>query len=562
MPTVRAELRQLRLSRARFDARAAVLCRDALERIGGSRLRTTRQLLDYHDDLLFLCAFPHSLESRRAALAQLDTFTRRWRGLNEIRRRAAGSGIAGTVSYAQLAWPVAQAWILEEDIEIDWADLTDAAAFDALVGQLVSLVERDAYESGDYSARAWIALASRPGERAAAWLVREASARTPPGFAAAWDAAPVSMRWALGDSPRSATHARLRVTPVLRRSFRRLEQPLAAHAAVPLDDVRLLTRAQAAPVIDLARSALAVRGREVHAMSQPNRAEVYLVDLGEGVRLALIGAAPEQRLSLEANYGYLLISNGVPIGYGGVSPLYRQANTGINVFDAFRGSEAAFLWAQTLRAFRTLFGVRCFVINGYQFGAGNREAIASGAYWFYYRLGFRPGHAEDADLAEEEAARLRRHPSARTSAALLRRLARGDLRLDLADFDASDYFEEPLLNRIGAAVARRIAAIAAPSHRDGEAILVRDTMRALGIDRAPAAARRRALARLAPVAALLDLERWSASERHSLGAWLQLKGDAQERAFALGATKQSRFFRELRAAADPNSSATERAGKA
>src|SRR4030095_1071876 len=131
-----------------------------------------------------------------------------------------------------------------------------------------------------------------------------------------------------------------------------------------------------------------------------------------------------------------------------------------------------------------------------------------------------------ADVAEEEAARLRRHPAARTSAALLRRLARGDLRLDLPDFDATDYFEEPLLNRIGAAVARRIATIVARSHRDGEATLVRDTMRALGIDRAPTTVRRRALARLAPVAALLDLGRWSASGRHSLGAWLQLKGDA------------------------------------
>jgi len=333
---------------------------------------------------------------------------------------------------------------------------------------------------------------------------------------------------------------------VLRRSFRRLEQPLAAHVAVPLDGVRLLTPARAAPIIDLARSALAVRGREVHAMNHPNRAEVVLVDLGEGVRLALIGAAPEQRLSLEANYGYLLMSNGVPIGYGGVSPLYRQANTGINVFDAFRGSEAAFLWAQTLRAFRTLFGVRRFVINGYQFGAGNSEAITSGAYWFYYRLGFRPGLAEDADLAEHEAARLRRRPTERTSAAVLRRLARGDLHLDLADFDASDYFEEPLLNRIGAAVARRIATGAAPSHREGEAALVNDTVRALGIGRVPTMTRR-ALARLAPVAALLDLERWSEAERRSLGAWLQLKGDAQERDFALGATKQSRFFRELQA---------------
>ena len=539
-------LRQLRLSRARFDTRAADLCRDALDRISGTRLRTPRQLLDYHDDLLFLCAFPHSLESRRAAIEQLDTFALRWRGLGELQRRAAGSGIAGTMSRPPLAWPVAQAWIPQEDIDIDWADLADASAFDALVGQLLGAVERESYESGDYTTRAWIALASRPGERAAAWLVREASTRTPPRFLEAWDAAQVPLRWALADSPRSATHARLGLTPVLRRSFRRLEQPLAAHVAVPLDEVRLLTRAQAAPVIDLARSALAVRGREVHAMNHPNRAEVYLVDLGEGVRLALLGAAPEQRLSLEANYGYLLVSNGVPIGYGGVSPLYRQANTGINVFDAFRGSEATFLWAQTLRAFRTLFGVRRFVINGYQFGAGNSEAIASGAYWFYYRLGFRPGLAEDADLAEQEAARLRRHPAERTSAAVLRRLARGDLHLDLADFDASDYFEESLLNRIGAVVARRIAASAAPSHRDGEAALVHDTVRALGIGRVPATARR-ALARLAPVAALLDLERWSEAERRSLGAWLQSKGDAQEHAFALGATKQSRFFRELQA---------------
>ena len=111
------------------------------------------------------------------------------------------------------------------------------------------------------------------------------------------------------------------------------------------------------------------------------------------VILALIGVLPAQRLLLEANYGYVLLSNGVPIGYGGVSPLFRQANTGINVFDPFRGSEATYLWAQTLRAFRSLFGVRRFIINGYQFGAGNAEAIASGAYWFYYRLGFRPTSA-------------------------------------------------------------------------------------------------------------------------------------------------------------------------
>ncbi|MFO1316643.1 MAG: hypothetical protein U1F58_13655 [Burkholderiales bacterium] len=52
-----------------------------------------------------------------------------------------------------------------------------------------------------------------------------------------------------------------------------------------------------------------------------------------------------------------------------------------------------------LRAFHTLYGSGRFVVNPYQFGAGNAEAIASGAFWFYYRLGFRPAHALTRALA-------------------------------------------------------------------------------------------------------------------------------------------------------------------
>jgi hypothetical protein len=284
-------------------------------------------------------------------------------------------------------------------------------------------------------------------------------------------------------------------------------------------------------------------------MNYPNADDVHVADLGEGVELAVIGVPAAQRLTLEANYGYLLTSNGVPIGYGGVSPLFRQANTGINVFDPYRGSEAAFLWTQMLRAFRTLFGSRRFVINGYQFGAGNSEAIASGAYWFYYRLGFRPSLANNASLAAAEAERLRAHPGERTRPAVLRQLARGDLHLDLEDVDARDFFEERLLTRLGAAVARRIAVLPVRSHHEGESVLVRAVAKDLDL-RAPSrwpAEERRSFARLAPYAALLDLPAWSKSERRSLAAWMRTKGAATERGFALQACGQVRFFRELSA---------------
>jgi hypothetical protein len=551
MPSALSLLKQLRVVRSTFGADAERIKRSLLAGLATRRLITLRHLVDYHEDLLFLCAFPGDPDTRRSAIAELASFSRRWRGISAaVRTEAEGSGIAGTISRPLLAWPLACMFMNGEDIDVDWRNVENPVALDALIARLVSAAEQDSFDSGEYTGRAWVDLARPPGETAFAWVVRGGKAARPSsGFPTAWDAAEVPLRWRLRDSPRSITHARLPTKPVLRNGFRRLFEPVARHVARPLDGVRLLKRHEAIPVIDLARSALAARAREVHAMNYPNADDVHVADLGEGVELAVIGVPPAQRLSLEANYGFLLIGNGVPIGYGGVSPLFRQANTGINVFDPYRGSEAAFLWAQMLRAFRTLFGTRRFVINGYQFGAGNSEAIASGAYWFYYRLGFRPSLPDNASLAAAEAERLRAHPGERTRPAVLKQLARGDLHLDLDDFDARDFFEERLLTRLGAAVARRIAVLPVRSHHEGESVLVRAVAKDLDVralSRWPAE-ERRSFARLAPYAALLDLPAWSKSERRSLAAWMRTKGAATERGFAMKACGQVRFFRELSA---------------
>ena len=225
-----------------------------------------------------------------------------------------------------------------------------------------------------------------------------------------------------------------------------------------------------------------------------------------------------------------------------MSPLYRQANTGINIFDPFRGSEAAFLWVETLRAFRTLFGTRRFIINGYQFGAGNSEAIASGAYWFYWRLGFRPSLPENVPLAEAEAVRLKRAPTQRTTATVLRRLARGDLVLDLADWEAGDAFEEPLLMRVGATVARRIAELPVASHVAGERRLAREVAVALGSrPGGHAKADRHGVERLAPLAAMLDLREWSEAERARSCAGCRPRARRSSRS-SPGSARTSRAF--------------------
>jgi len=56
-------------------------------------------------------------------------------------------------------------------------------------------------------------------------------------------------------------------------------------------------------------------------------------------------------------------------------------------------------------------------------GHENEEAIESGSFWFYYKLGFRPESPQVARLVEREQKRIAADPGYRTPPAILRRLA-------------------------------------------------------------------------------------------------------------------------------------------
>jgi hypothetical protein len=78
-----------------------------------------------------------------------------------------------------------------------------------------------------------------------------------------------------------------------------------------------------------------------------------------------------------------------------------------------------------LRLFHQLLGVTLFIVDPYQLGLNNEEAIESGAFWFYRKLGFRPDDAQVARILDKEEKRLRADPDYRTPARTLRRLALG-----------------------------------------------------------------------------------------------------------------------------------------
>ncbi|NJM51440.1 MAG: hypothetical protein HC843_11690, partial [Sphingomonadales bacterium] len=63
----------------------------------------------------------------------------------------------------------------------------------------------------------------------------------------------------------------------------------------------------------------------------------------------------------------------IPVAYGGGWVFGDRCEIGINVFDDFRGGESALLFGQILRVYRHHYRVRRFLVDPFQFGAGNRE---------------------------------------------------------------------------------------------------------------------------------------------------------------------------------------------
>jgi len=145
------------------------------------------------------------------------------------------------------------------------------------------------------------------------------------------------------------------------------------------------------------------------------------------LEIVLLGVLPEKRLPVRAGYAPFFFRNGVPVGYGDAFVFGERIEVSFNIFPAFREGESAWCFVRLLKLYRQLFGSTVFTIDPYQIGLGNDEAIDSGAFWFYRKLGFRPTDPKIERLARAEEKRKRR-----SSAATLRKLATSAMVLDCA----------------------------------------------------------------------------------------------------------------------------------
>jgi hypothetical protein len=555
-PPLDAEtLDALRAIQDRFGGEYAAKKAALLQHCSTRALDDPPALIAYHDILLFLLAYPEDRallalagrELRRAAMAARRIAEG---GSERARRRLAGSGIAWSETSHAYSYEIAK-WLALGHPR--GAEINDEGGSDAPLRGVLRMCmpalefELLAAEFGEIDAFLEEAKgASRLSNLA--WLIEQLE-RLPCSDEARehlFDSLELFVRIDPRDAALSRTFARgLRAAVFFhRRGLLRSAAQARCVLDEPLPSRRSVSRSDAKSLIDAARGILAMLGRETDPITLCTPEGVEYLELGRGVTIALYAMRPMRRFPLDTHLGFVLFKNAIPVGYGGGWPFFKTCRIGVNIFAPFRGGESAMLFCQVLRVYRRRFGTERFLVEPYQFGAGNREGLDSGAFWFYYRLGFRPLRSPLADLARAEFARMEAEAGYRPPRTVMRRLASSDIELRLSDDSAPSV--DPY--RLSRAVSEWIEREFEGDRSAAEHEAFRRASRVLGAGRTQTwpAGELRAFRALCPLIAMIpELARWSPRERRACLALMRAKGARDETRYFTLARRHRRLSEAL-----------------
>jgi hypothetical protein len=442
------------------DARMA----DLLRSFRSAKFRKAQALIQFHDILLFLRAFPQGpavvLETE-ALLASVRLQVGRFLPRDEETFEPENvSGIAGTTISDPFTYEVAR-WLSQSfpaDLSAEWDEEEQSARLATTLPRFLPLLEEDSLVEAGVPYLEWLRAAA--GGNDLGWLMRrfEALPLTMAEKTELYDALGITLRWAVGDA-QSRTLARwpaqelfFHDEPLIERKEVSLAQELAS-SDVP---VRKLTVEEGARLLDTVRTAVTVRYRELYGTTRGDATQVIEATPGRGVQIFLWGLPPDRRLPLRAYHAGLTVKNGVPIGYIEDIGLFEWVEVGFNTFYAYRDGESAWIYSKILHLFHQLYGYTCFSVYPYQIGLGNEEAIKSGAFWFYRKLGFRPGRPELLSLVEKEERKIARSRAHRTSPVTLRKLAGGHVFYEMPGTERG-LWDRFSMRKLGLQVQRRMA---------------------------------------------------------------------------------------------------------
>ena len=432
-------LDRLEAANRQFGSDASAETAEILDTLGRRRFPDARSLIRFHEALLFFRAYPASArvlhltdDLLKSIPDRVALLRRTGPGLDPLEEPEV-SGISGTGLSAVFTYDMTR-WLERRHptrVDIDWEG-SDETRIGPLLARLHPFFAEDALVEANIPYLDWFRAAKGSAKGSdLRWLLSCLEKLPLPQdvISDLYAHAELALRWEVANVPTTRTNLRL---PGVHRFFYHT-QPLLRRADVSLEvelkspplSITKLSRAQGLRMLDLARETSAMRFRELHGFTYGDPSSVHRVELGRGVDVFVSTVPAEHRLAVRTYHAGLIFKNAVPVGYVETLTFRKQIDVGFNLYYTFREGETAWLYARLLRLFHQLVGVTLFIVDPYQLGHHNEEAIESGAFWFYRKLGFRPTDAAVAKLLAKEERKLQAKPDYRTPARILRHLAAG-----------------------------------------------------------------------------------------------------------------------------------------
>jgi hypothetical protein len=557
--TINAHLASLDAARSRYSRGTAAETVRLLDQLSRCEFDDAKSLLHFHESLLFLRAFPQS----RAVVARVETILNAFH-LRIAKLRESGadmevfddfdtSGIAATTMQDALSFDAAR-WLahrMPRNVEIVWDEYEEERAMGATWPRFIPLLAEDADVEANIPWRRWLD-AARGRERDLAWLIRQfeqlpVAARE---RAELYDSLRLPLRWRLENfkfsRTRNWTHPRrfyFHTEPLITRS----QVSLARELAQPAPRLDKLSGREGERVMDVIREVMLVRYRELYGTTLGDPRSVVRATLDRGVVMYFWNLPADRRLPLRAYVAGFTVKNGVPINYIEAIGLCEWIEVGFNTFYTYRQGESAWIYAQALRCLCALTGARTISVYPYQIGQNNDEALDSGAFWFYRKLGFRSGRDDLELLAKSEERKIASNPQYRTPKRLLKRLAEAHVFYELKQGASSGAWDTFSTRNLGLRVNRRMAREFGGDATRIRASSVREVSGALGVNLSRwNPAEQQAFENWAVVLALVsDLKKWTAREKRGLVRMIRAQAGADEMRYLRLTQQQSRLRGEL-----------------
>ncbi len=539
MASMKSDLDLAESIRLKFGAEIEPQRFALIKRLEAGTFRTSSQVQRYHELVCFARAWPDSPRILRLSRRILKDFDRR-QDLQRFRTRLEDTGIAGTNIAYSFYLPTAK-WLAKhwpQKLYIDWNNFEEYDRLDELLKHMAVFAEQQGLNSYGFNGIERIQkMRGNNNSPDGTFLISllellPMSERVKEHF---YDSLSLNFILRPETNTPSRTKAEVRVS-----KFHYQDQPLES-AAVDLKQAarqsltfKRVSGTQPRRLIALARGAMVTRFRDLDPIAYADPHDVRVVDCGQGIQIVLYGIVPERRFLLESEYGHLILKNGVPVGYGSAWSLYGSCSLNFNIFPTFRGGQAGLLFAKTFAVYQQLFNADTFVAEPYQLGDVNEEAIQSGAWWFYNKLGYKPYDREASRLAKSENQKRRARKNYRSSPSTLRRLAQASMFVHLGS-RRKDILGLIELEACSVAVADYLSRRHGSERARAEADCSKTICGWLDIDRRKLSSDQRLwLRRWSPlIASLGSVPRWSQKNKAALRAVLLAKGGREQSRYVL-----------------------------